>query len=391
MPALPWNINVDLTNPHFQLVQCPVIRLFSDMDKSSHNTPNPTRRHFIKSVGFGAASTAFSVPNILRSQEASKAVTVGEGEHTYECIHDWGQLPDGHSYGGASHGIAIDSQGLVYVTHHGNPGSIFVFDPDGKFIRTMGDVHTFRGDGFGHGIDIRKEADGEYLYLSSDADPNARVLGVAKMTLDGTTVWQAGVPFECGKYDAKNPRFRPTNISFHPDGGFYVGDGYGSNFIHHYDKDGKYLSTFGATGNDKGQFNTPHGQWLDERDGTPKIAICDRANARIQYMSLEGEHLSFIEGLLFPADIDIRGEIMLVPDLHARITLFDKDNKVITQLGDDENWRKQVLDGFKMRGQRNTWKPGKFIHPHDACFDKDGNIFVAEWVVGGRVSKLRKV
>ena len=39
----------------------------------------------------------------------------------------------------------------------------------------------------------------------------------------------------------------------------------------------------------------------------------------------------------------------------------------------------------------NLWQPGKFVHPHDACFDADGNIFVAEWVVGGRVTKLRKL
>lgn len=83
---------------------------------------------------------------------------------------------------------------------------------------------------------------------------------------------------------------------------------------------------------------------------------------------------------------------MLVPDLHARITLLDKDNKVITQLGDDEAWRAQALDKkIGMRGKRELWQPGRFVHPHDACFDQDGNIFVAEWVVTGRVSKLQKV
>ena len=38
-----------------------------------------------------------------------------------------------------------------------------------------------------------------------------------------------------------------------------------------------------------------------------------------------------------------------------------------------------------------TCEPGKFIHPHDACFDAQGNIFVVEWVEVGRVTKLRKV
>jgi hypothetical protein len=362
------------------------------MHAPESNFPSPSRRRFLKTAGLGAAGASLGFPNLLLAQKSGSGLAiVGEGDHQYECHHNWGELPAGHTYGGASHGVAIDGGGLVYVTHHGNPGSIFVFDPEGRFVRAMGDSHTFAGQGNGHGIDIRKEADGEFLYLSSDADPRQKVLGVAKMTLKGETVWEAGVPFECGKYNPTAPAFRPTNISFHPDGGFYVGDGYGSNFIHRYDADGKYLSTFGGTGTDPGLFRTPHGQWLDDRDGTPKIAICDRANARIQYMSLEGEHLSFVEGLLFPADIDIRGDVMLVPDLHCRITLFDKDNKVITQLGEDPEWRKQALDGMRMRGQPDKWLPGKFVHPHDACFDKDGNIFVAEWVNTGRVSFLKKL
>ena len=64
----------------------------------------------------------------------------------------------------------------------------------------------------------------------------------------------------------------------------------------------------------------------------------------------------------------------------------------LAHLGDDEAWRKRVLDGFKIRQQDPAqWPEGKFIHPHDACFDKDGNIFVAEWVTHGRVSLLRRV
>ena len=93
----------------------------------------------------------------------------------------------------------------------------------------------------------------------------------------------------------------------------------------------------------------------------------------------------------FPADCDIRGEVLLVPDLHARITLLDKDNKVITHLGYDAAWTKKVLDGFKVRRNRKAWQDGRFVHPHDACFDKTGNIYVAEWVLTGRVSFLRHV
>jgi hypothetical protein len=31
------------------------------------------------------------------------------------------------------------------------------------------------------------------------------------------------------------------------------------------------------------------------------------------------------------------------------------------------------------------------VNPHGACFDHAGNIFVAEWVEIGRVTKLRKL
>ena len=135
----------------------------------------------------------------------------------------------------------------------------------------------------------------------------------------------------------------------------------------------------------------PHGQWLDSRSGTPKVVVCDRANKRLQYFDLEGNYLSKLEGFLFPADIDIQGDLMVVPDLHCRITLLDKANNVITHLGDDEAWRKKALEQFKMRSQPDQWQPGKFVHPHDACFDEQGNIIVAEWVRTGRVTKLRKL
>ncbi|MEO1997027.1 MAG: peptidase, partial [Planctomycetaceae bacterium] len=105
-----------------------------------------------------------------------------------------------------------------------------------------------------------------------------------------------------------------------------------------------------------------------------------------------GKYLSQLEGFLFPADIDIQGHLMLVADLHCRLTLLDRQNKVIAQLGDDAEWRKTALDQkTKMRSKPELWRPGRFVHPHDACFDDNGNIFVAEWVTNGRVTKLRKL
>ncbi|MCH8829621.1 MAG: peptidase, partial [Planctomycetes bacterium] len=194
-------------------------------------------------------------------------------------------------------------------------------------------------------------------------------------------------------YKKKATRYSPTKLAFAPDGGIYVGDGYGSHFIHQYDAKQNLVRIWGGAGNAQGKMRTPHGIWLDDRPGRkPSLVVADRANARLQYFTLEGKFLGLVKEVSFPADIDTQGEVMLVADLHARISLFDKNNKVITHLGYDPAWTKKVLaNGLKLRRDPKKYIAGKFVHPHDACFDKSGNIYVAEWVPQGRVSFLRKL
>ncbi|MCX7419920.1 MAG: twin-arginine translocation signal domain-containing protein [Planctomycetia bacterium] len=370
--------------------------------------PETTRRHFLQAAG-AAAATASVAPLILHASDkaGSKKPVLGEGAYRYEIVsHSWGEVPS-HIPWGETHGVAVDEEGLVYVTHRSHApeplDAVVVFDPQGKFVRSFGkEYHTG-----GHGIDIRKEGHEEFLYLCS-----TRTSLVTKTTLKGEIVWKKERLLETGKYSDSNTPYSPTNIAFSPDGGFYIGDGYGSHWIHQFDKEAKWVRTFGGAGSAPGQFQTPHGQWLDNRPGRdPSLIVADRANFRLQYLTLEGKHLGFVTqdsagnpGLTsdvaalkspvsFPAGFDIRGDVLLVPDLHARVTLFDKNNKVLTHLGYDPDWTKQVLgDGkFPVRSDRSLWKPGKFIHPHDACFDHVGNLFVVEWVIGGRVNFLRHV
>jgi DNA-binding beta-propeller fold protein YncE len=355
---------------------------------AAHSSKKTTRRTFLKTAS-AAVATAAVGPTILHATKKSGTKThiVGEGDYQYEVQHGWGELPD-HIIWGETHGVAVDAEGLVYLKHRSHApepmDAIAVFDPDGKFVRSFGKEYHEGG----HGIDVRKEGNEEFLYLS---DTKHGI--VAKTTLKGEVLWRQGVPKDSGVY-TPGKRYSPTNLAFGPDGNsVYVGDGYGSHYIHLYDKDGNYKKTFGGTGSEPGKMKTPHGIWLDDRPGRePSLVVADRANGRMQYFSLDGKHLSFIEDVSFPADIDIQGEIMLVPDLHARITLFDKDNKVLTHLGYDAKWTEQVLaNGLKLRRDSSKYRAGKFVHPHDACFDKAGNIFVAEWVPKGRISFLKKV
>lgn len=356
------------------------------------------RRDFLRTTTLATVAVAGSGPLILGADDkaGNKRPTVGKGEFTYECYHDWGQLPSGFSWQ-TTHGTAVDSEGLVYITHQGvGPGqldTVLVFDAEGKFVHSFGK----QWKGGGHGIDIRKEADGEFLYLAHMSADGP----VVKCDKKGEIVWQKGPPAESMKYEPKKdakgkagkPPYRPTNVAFLPDGGFYVGDGYGSHYVHRYDAKGEWQQTIGGVGKEPGQFRTPHGNWVDQRGDTPLLVVCDRANARLQWFKTDGEFVGMSEAgtVLFPAHIDIREDVMLVPDLHARISLLNKKMEPIVHLGDDADWRAKVLDGFKIRTEPKSWQPGKFVHPHDACFDADGNIYVAEWVSTGRVSFLKKV
>lgn len=360
--------------------------------ESNARSVNKSRRNFLRTTSTIAAAASAGLPAFfVRASDKSgnRETIIGTGEHQYRCRHHWGNdsLPDGHQYGGASHGVAVDSERRIYITHYGNPGSIFVFDDQGKFIRSLGNLHA----GKGHGIDIRREGNEEFLYLS----PSESTLSFAKLSLDGELVWQRGkeeLNKDSGVYEKPGVRYRPTNASFRPDGGYYLGDGYGSNVLFEYDKQDKFVRAIGSTGEQAGQFRTPHGQWLDERDGIPKLVVADRANKRLQWFDMQGQHVQTLDGFLFPADIDVQGDLMLVPDLHARITLLDRQNQVVAQLGDDTAWRERVLaDNFAMRKTPADCPDGKFIHPHDACFDTDGNIYVAEWVITGRITKLERL
>ncbi len=343
------------------------------------------RRTFLTRSAAAVGATALG-PLFLRATDkaGTKNPVIGTGAYRYECFHGWGELPS-HLRWQTTHGVTVDEEGLVYIKHQGHGDApmdtVVVFDPAGKYVRSFGKEY-YPG---GHGIDLRKEGGEPFLYLS---DIHHRQ--VVKTTLKGEVVWKRSYPKEPGVYKDVS-QYRPTNVAFAPDGGFYVGDGYGSHYIHQYDKDARWVRTWGGLGTAPGKMNTPHGLWLDDRAGRePSLVVADRANARLQYFSLDGKYLSTIKEVLFPAHFDIRGDVLLVPDLHARVSLFGRDNRPIAHLGDDPAWIAEVKK-MKVRSDPKQWEPGKFVHPHDACFDKGGNIYVAEWVTTGRVSFLKKV
>ncbi len=349
----------------------------------------PSRRDFL-----AAAAAVGASPLLLGTTAKGREPlpVIGSGSHMYEVIHDWGQLPSGTVLGN-THGVVEDAQGHIHVHHtvgkaSRNPDTVLVLDGRGRFVRSWG-----RQFGPGaHGMNIRHEGREEFLYLSDSVHSV-----VTKRTLKGEEVWTLGYPDESPAYrkspvpnSATGRNYRPTNVAVAPNGDVYVADGYGAFYVNVYDSSARFKFTFGGPGKEAGKFDTPHGLWIDSRSSTPTLWVADRANSRIQTFALDGRHLGFVDGTKWPCHFHERRGTVVVPDLLGRVTLLDSTNAVIGHLGDLNV--SAIGDVIRLRaGVAGSFPAGKFICPHGATFDHDGNIFVVEWVEAGRITKLRRL
>lgn len=302
---------------------------------------------------------------------------IGSGSHRYEVIDGWAKLPDSVKFG-YTHGVVIDKQGRVIV-HNQSKDAVAFFDKDGNFSHSWGKEFAAGA----HGMYLSEEGGVEYLYLSD----NARH-AVYKATLDGQILWERAAPNLPEVYQDPT-QYTPTDAAVSPDGRVFVGDGYGKPWVHIYNKEGDYIKSFGGPGNGAGQLNSPHGVWVDTRNpASPVLLVADRGNNRIQIFDLDGNHLSFVtDEQNMPCCFFQHGDEIVIPDLFGRVTILDRDNKLIAHLGYNE--RVWTWDGYP-NIPHSKREPGKFISPHAVCVDDNGDIYVVEWVSDGRVTKLVK-
>lgn len=300
---------------------------------------------------------------------------MGNSTRVYEIAEGWAKLPE-HIKFGYTHGIEIDSNDNVYVFHT-EKHPVVVFDRDGNFQRSFGD-DLF--DGGAHGFYLHVE-NGQEVFYTTDV----KKCQMVKMTLNGEALLTIGTPDLPNIYDSER-RFIPTDVCVGPNGDIYIADGYGQSWIHQYTAAGEYIRSWGGKGKGQGELACPHGISIDTRSGEPEVYVADRGNNRIQVFSLEGEFKRIITNDIdFPDNFYFFGDELYFPDLHSRVTIFDKNDKLICHLGEDQQ-------AYKQQGWPNLppewYRVDKFSSPHGICVDKRGDVYVAEWTINGRVTKL---
>lgn len=342
-----------------------------------------TRRTFLHTA---AATTA----GLAVGSSACAAVKFGEGKSSYTLDENWGKLPAGMNYGFGC-AVVVDGKDRIWVTSRSPNACVVIFDAAGKILETWTkDIKERVGydpnqyAATAHGLYWSKEGDHEYLYWTENvAAPKGKPkLGarVYKTDLNGKILFQIGNVDKETETSCKFDFTNPTDVAVSANGDIYVVDGYGSQLVHRFDKHFKLIKTMGGPGKEKGKFNTCHGIWVNTLKKEPEIYIADRHNDRVQVFTMDLEFKRIVGGVRNPCCFYQYNGQLYIPDLAARVTILDPDDKVVAQLGDGLDLRNKKEDPAK--------HPEAFFFPHALTLDSKGNLYVIEWLPNGRPRKL---
>ncbi len=157
------------------------------------------------------------------------------------------------------------------------------FDENGKLIAAFG-AGMFN---YPHGLYI--DAENNVWVSDGRAKNNGRGHTVMKFSHDGKLLMTLGRPGVAG--DGTDTLDAPSDILVAPDGSIFVADGHGGDTnarIVKFDKDGKFIKTWGRKGKGPGEFDSPHGLAMDSAG---RLFVADRSNSRIPIFDQNGNFL----------------------------------------------------------------------------------------------------
>lgn len=296
----------------------------------------------------------------------------------YELIENWLKIPDDYVFGNPT-GVALKSNQNLVVFHRGSrswqvpmPKEKIVEDTFIEIDKVSGEIiKSWGSDLFimPHGLEIDKE---DNIWVT-----DVGLHQVIKFDSNGNELMVLGVENTPGK-DSLHFNL-PTDLAVSENGSFYVSDGYGNSRIVKFSSSGEYLFEWGVFGENKDEFNIPHGIDLDMEGN---VYVADRENNKIQkYDSLGNfiaEWKNEIIGQLYSVNvnndylfgIDYIGYENLIP-LGSDIIKFDLDLNMKSKFGRSGNY-----NGPKARY-------------HDIQINNNGDIYVGD-ILNNTIQKFRQ-
>jgi len=182
------------------------------------------------------------------------------------------------------HEMVQDSKGrIVLLTNH-TKNNVIIYDKSGRLIEVWGT--EFPG---AHGLTLNVENGEDFLYIADNERHE-----IIKTTIDGKIVMVLPFPKDSGEYKRAN-QYIPTETAITPNGDIYVADGYGLQYILHYDAQGNLKNVFGGKGEGDQYFDNAHGICYDDREkDNPTLLITARQRNQLKRFSLDGKLIEII-------------------------------------------------------------------------------------------------
>ena len=328
------------------------------------------RRNFIKNSSFAFAGLTLGALPIFNLKNF-KDVIIGHGDFRYKIDLNWGALNSNYYPVQDCHEMVQDSRGrIVLLTNHVK-NNVIIYEKSGQ----LSEVWTTDLPG-AHGLTLNVEGGEDFLYIT-DSETNR----IVKTTLAGQRVLELGFPKVSDKYQSAN-QYKPTETAIAENGDIFVADGYGEQWILHYNWKGDLLNVFGG----KEYFDNAHGIAIDRRDAkNPTLLITARQQNKLKRFSLDGKFIS---------EIDLPGAFICRPIIHGKniylatiwsgngtegtgfISILDENDRLVSAPGGCV----PIYENGALHPMYQALKI--FHHPHDVCVDDEGDLYVAQWNSG---------
>jgi hypothetical protein len=243
---------------------------------------------------------------------------VNEAPNPYQAVDHWVETPRPFASIGS---VTVDSHDNVWIfdrcgdkgcsASHEKP--IWEISPEGKVLKNIGaDLFVFP-----HGITVDREGN---VWAVDGNGKDVKGMQVTKLSPDGKVLLTLGKAGESGiGLDLFN---KPTAVAIAPNGDTFVAEGhrtglegqpqdFGNSRIVKFDKNGKFLKTFGHLGTGDGELMGPHALAFDSRG---RLFVADRANSRIVIYSQEGKVLDVWKQFSRPSGMFINHDKLYVSD-----------------------------------------------------------------------------
>jgi DNA-binding beta-propeller fold protein YncE len=318
----------------------------------------------MKAITFALLVALLTMPAAAqRPKDPALLVPQDAPELNYVSVPDPFSFPPGVSFNGAPAAVAFDAKGNLFVVTRGNP-SLYEFDPNGKFIRSFGDGLFTRT----HGLRVDKE--GNFWV----ADTGAHT--VVKLDSQGKVLMTLGTKGQRGDWnDASQLFYEPNDVVIGANGDIFIAQGHapgavGNPRVLKFDRNGKFIKSWGGKGKEPGKFDVAHGIAFDAKG---QLWVTDRENQRIQVFDVDGKFVKELKYAGLPCAIDIGPRnIYMVNGFAGQLLQMDLEGKVLAAVG----------------------KPGKTIgefgEAHMIAVSPKGEIYVADSVNANVQKFVRK-